>query len=136
MTVLMRELNIYTLIGDMLPDGRQRTLPSSVMMRSPPFGVLDSVAFDILHKLDQQFARLENVIGRAAAVSSGYPIRPWPDRRGDIETALWKDPGGYVQELMTSEFRVEAAVDSDESYGTIDAFLTDTITNENSGATR
>lgn len=37
---------------------------------------------------------------------------------------------------MTQAYKVDAPVDSGESYGTINAFLTDTIANESSGATK
>jgi hypothetical protein len=42
----------------------------------------------------------------------------------------------FVQELMTAEYRVETPIDSGEGYGAVNAFLTDTITNEASGATK
>lgn len=138
MTVLMRELNIYTLIGDMFA-GRPSAYATFVGYDEIAHhsGVLDPGAFDILHKLDQQFARLESVIRDAPRP---YHLVILSDH-GQTGGATFKQRYGktledMVQELMTSEFRVEAAVDSGESYGTINAFLTDTITNESSGATK
>ncbi len=138
MTVLMRELNIYTLIGDMFA-GRPSAYATFVGYDEIAHhsGVLDPGAFDILYKLDQQFARLESVIKDAPRP---YHLVILSDH-GQTGGATYKQRYGksleeFVQELMTAEHRVEAPLDSGESYGKINAFLTDTITNETSGASK
>jgi putative membrane protein len=138
MTVLMRELNIYTLLGDMF-SGRSSAYATFVGYDEIAHhsGVLDPGAFDILHKLDQQFARLESAIHEAPRP---YYLVILSDH-GQSGGATFKQRYGksleeFVQELMTAEYRVETPHDSSESYGTVNAFLTDTITNETSGATK
>ena len=138
MTVLMRELNIYTLLGDMFA-GRPSAYATFVGYDEIAHhsGVLDPGAFDILHKLDQQFARLESAIKDAPRP---YHLVILSDH-GQTGGATFLQRYGktleeFVQELMTAEYRVETPLDSSESYGTINAFLTDTITNETSGATK
>jgi putative membrane protein len=100
-------------------------------------GVLDPGAFDALHKLDQQFARLESA---KAEAPRPYYLVVLSDH-GQTSGATFMQRYGksleeFVQELMTAEHRVETPLDSSESYGTVNAFLTDTITNEASGATK
>ncbi len=138
MTVLMRELNIYTLIGDMFA-GRPSAYATFVGYDEIAHhsGVLDPGAFDALHKLDQQFARLESVIHDAPRP---YHLVILSDH-GQTGGATFLQRYGksleeFVQELMTEEHRVETPLDSSESYGTINAFLTDTITNESSSASK
>jgi len=135
MTILMRELNIYTLIGDMFA-GRPSAYATFVGYDEIAHhsGVLDPGAFDVLHKLDQQFARLESVIADAPRP---YHLVILSDH-GQTGGATFLQRYGktleeFVQELMTDEHEVETPVDSSESYGTLNAFLTDTITNASSG---
>ena len=125
MTVLMRELNIYTLIGDMFA-GRPSAYATFVGYDEIAHhsGVLDPGAFDALHKLDQQFARLESVIKDAPRP---YHLVILSDH-GQTGGATFLQRYGksleeFVQELMTDEHKVETPVDSSESYGTLNAFL-------------
>ena len=138
MTVLMRELNIYTLLGDMFA-GRPSAYATFVGYDEIAHhsGVLDPGAFDVLHKLDQQFARLESAIHDAPRP---YHLVILSDH-GQTGGATFLQRYGksleeFVQELMTTEHRVVTPLDSSESYGMINAFLTDTITNETSGTTK
>lgn len=138
MTVLMRELNVYTLLGDMFA-GRPSAYATFVGYDEIAHhsGVYDPGAFDILHKLDQQFARLESAIAEAPRP---YHLVILSDH-GQTGGATFLQRYGksleqFVQELMTDEYKVEAASDSGESYGVLNAFLTDTITNETSGASK
>ena len=138
MTVLMRELNIYTLIGDMFA-GRPSAYATFVGYDEIAHhsGVEDPGAFDVLHKLDQQFARLESVIKDAPRP---YYLVILSDH-GQTGGATFQQRYGktleeFVQELMTAEHTVESSSDSGESYGTLNAFLTDTITNESSSASK
>ena len=129
MTVLMRELNIYTLIGDMFA-GRPSAYATFVGYDEIAHhsGVLDPGAFDALHKLDQQFARLESVIKDAPRP---YHLVILSDH-GQTGGATFMQRYGksleeFVQELMTEGQKVETPVDSSESYSTVNAFLTDII---------
>ncbi|MCP4359160.1 MAG: phage holin family protein [Chloroflexi bacterium] len=138
MTVLMRELNIYTLLGDVF-GGRPSAYATFVGYDEIAHhsGVLDPGAFDVLYKLDEQFARLESAIEDAPRP---YHLVVLSDH-GQTGGATFLQRYGktlqeFVQELMTTEYKVDAPVDSGESYGVLNAFLTDTITNEASGATK
>ncbi len=138
MTVLMRELNIYTLIGDMFA-GRSSAYATFVGYDEIAHhsGVLDPGAFDALHKLDQQFARLESVIHDAPRPYHLVILSDHGQSGGATFLQRYgKSLEEFVQELMTDEHRVETPLDSSESYGTINAFLTDAITNESSSATK
>lgn len=138
MTVLMRELNIYTLLGDMFA-GRPSAYATFVGYDEIAHhsGVLDHGAFDVLHKLDQQFARLESAISDAPRPYH-FVILSDHGQTGGATFLQRYDQSleQYVQELMTVEYKVDAPIDSSESYGTINAFLTDAITNQASGATK
>jgi hypothetical protein len=72
MTVLMRELNIYTLIGDVFA-GRPSAYATFVGYDEVAHhsGVETHDAFDILRKLDEQFARLRQAADRRFEV---YPL--------------------------------------------------------------
>jgi uncharacterized membrane protein YvlD (DUF360 family) len=138
MTVLMRELNIYTLIGDMFA-GRPSAYATFVGYDEVAHhsGVLDPGAFDILHKLDQQFARLESVIDDAPRP---YHLVILSDH-GQTGGATFLQRYGksleeFVQELMTAEHKVGSSLDSGEGYGAVNTFLTDAITNESSGTSK
>ena len=138
MTVLMRELNIYTLLGDMFA-GRPSAYATFVGYDEIAHhsGVLDPGAFDILRKLDEQFARLESASKDAPRP---YHLVVLSDH-GQTGGATFLQRYGLtlqqlVQQLMTAEYKVDAPVDSGESYGVINAFLTDIVANEASGATK
>ncbi len=138
MTVLMRELNIYTLLGDMFA-GRPSAYATFVGYDEIAHhsGVLDPGAFDILRKLDEQFARLASARGKAPRP---YHLVVLSDH-GQTGGATFLQRYGYtlqdyVQKLMTEEYAVAAPADPGESYGVVNAFLTDIITNEASGVSR
>ncbi len=138
MTVLMRELNIYTLLGDMFA-GRSTAYATFVGYDEIAHhsGVLDPGAFDVLYKLDQQFARLESAIGDAPRPYHLVVLSDHGQTGGATFLQRYDQSlEQFVQELMSAEYKVEAPVDSGESYGTINAFFTDMLTNETSGATK
>jgi uncharacterized membrane protein YvlD (DUF360 family) len=106
MTVLMRELNIYTLIGDMFA-GRPSAYATFVGYDEIAHhsGVFDPGAFDVLHKIDQQFARVESVIKDAPRP---YHLVILSDH-GQTSGATFLQRYGksleeFVQELMTAEY--------------------------------
>ena len=138
MTVLMRELNIYTLIGDIFA-GRPSAYTTFVGYDEVAHhsGILDPGVFDILTKLDQQFARLESALAQAPRP---YHLVILSDH-GQTEGATFKQRYGftleeYVQQLMTEKVLVGSMPTSSESWGHINNFLTDTIQNEDSGMSK
>jgi hypothetical protein len=138
MTVLMRELNIYTLIGDIFAS-RPSAYATFVGYDEVAHhsGILDPGAFDILRKIDQQFARLESAL---ASAPRPYHLVILSDH-GQTGGATFKQRYGftleeYVQQLMTENVLVGSVPTLPESWGHINNMLTDTIQNEDSGMSR
>jgi len=138
MTVIMRELNIYTLLGDMFA-GRPSAYATFVGYDEIAHhsGIYDLGAFDALHKLDQQFARLESASEEAPRP---YHLVILSDH-GQTGGATFQQRYGMtleeaVQKLMTLEYRVQGATDTGESISKINMLLTDTITNDSSSAAK
>jgi len=138
MTVIMRELNIYTLLGDMFA-GRPSAYATFVGYDEIAHhsGIYDPGAFDVLHKLDQQFARLESAIEEAPRP---YHLVILSDH-GQTGGATFLQRYGmtleeFVQELMTVEHQVQGATDTGESISKVNLFLTDMIHNETSAVSK
>lgn len=138
MTVIMRELNIYTLIGDIFA-GRPSAYATFVGYDEIAHhsGILDPGAFDILRKLDQQFYR----------ISSSLPQAPRPyylvilSDHGQTGGSTFRQRYGltleeYVQELMTEDVKVGSIPAVPEGWGHVNNMLTDTVHNEDSGVSR
>ena len=135
MTVVMRELNIYTLIGDIFA-GRSSAYATFVGYDEIAHhsGILDPGAFDILKKLDEQFRRIQ----------SALPTAPRPyhlvilSDHGQTGGATFRQRYGvtleeFVQELMEEGITVGSIPAVPEGWGHINTMLTDTIHNEDSG---
>ena len=134
MTILMRELNVYTLIGDMYAGvpavyatfaGYDEVAHHS--------GVESKDALDVLRKLDQQFARLESA-------AEGAP-RPYHfvilSDHGQSAGATFKQRyhmtlEDLVQELA-KEYQVVGDVDVHEDWKQVNVFLTEAV-QHNQGA--
>jgi uncharacterized membrane protein YvlD (DUF360 family) len=137
-TVLMRDLNIHTLIGDMF-SGRSVSYSTFVAYDEVAHhsGILDPGALDALYKLDQAFARLESAIEQAPRP---YYIVVLSDH-GQTQGATFLQRYGltleaFVQELMTEEHRVYSPVSEEEGVGNLNVLLTDTINNDESGVSK
>ncbi|MCZ7669630.1 MAG: phage holin family protein [Chloroflexi bacterium] len=127
-TVIMRELNIYTLIGDMYA-GVNSAYATFVGYDEVAHhsGVESTDAFDILHKLDEQFARLESA---AASAPRPYHFVVLSDH-GQSSGATFKQRYGYTLEglvqQLARESLVQAVMSSDEAWGHINVFLNDAM---------
>ena len=128
-TVIMRELNTYTLIGDMFA-GVPSVYATFVGYDEVAHhsGVQSRGAFDILRKLDHQFARLERVARHA----------PRPYRfvilsdHGQSSGATFKQRYGktleqFVQQLVSEKYRVGGSVDVHEDWKHANVLLTQTL---------
>ncbi len=138
MTVLMRELNIYTLIGDVFA-GRPSAYATFVGYDEVAHhsGILDPGAFDILRKLDQQFARLESALAQAP---KPYHLVILSDH-GQTGGATFKQRYGFsleefVQQLMAEKVAVGSAPTVSEGWGHLNILLTDTIQNDDSAVSK
>lgn len=138
MTVLMRELNIYTLLGDMFA-GRPSAYATFVGYDEIAHhsGILDPGAFDALHKLNQQFARLESAIKDAPRP---YHLVILSDH-GQTGGATFKQRYGislleFVQELMVADVTVGGSLETGEGASNVSGLLTDAMQNDKSGASK
>ncbi len=138
MTVVMRELNIYTILGDIFA-GRSVVYATFVGYDEIAHhsGVLDPGAFDILFKLDQQFHRLASAVPEAP--------RPYHfvilSDHGQTGGATFKQRSGkslqeFVQELMETGAAVVGETPAGEDWGHLNTYFTDTIENEDSTSSK
>ena len=138
MTVLMLDLNIDTLLGDMFA-GRPSAYATFVGYDEVAHhsGILDPGAFDILSKIDKAFGRLASAIP--------YAPRPYHlivlSDHGQSGGATFLQRYGmslqeFVQQLMTEEHQVGGEYTRSEGEGHLDVFLSDIIQNEDSNATK
>ncbi len=128
-SVVMRELNIYTLIGDMfagVPSAYATFVGYDEVAHHS--GVESQDGFTVLEKLDQQFSRLE----RAAK----HAPRPYRfvilSDHGQSAGATFKQRyhmtlEQFVQQLATEKYRVLGSVDVHEDWGQVSAFLTEAM---------
>jgi putative membrane protein len=132
MTVLVRELNTYTLIGDMLAGApaAYATFPGYDEVAHYS-GVESDDALGVLHKLDRQFARLASAAEMAPrpyhlVVLSDHGQSGGATFKQRYDTTL----EALVQALATGQHRVQGSVGTTESWSRLNALLTDIIHNE------
>jgi putative membrane protein len=128
-TIIMRELNLYTLIGDMFSG-----VPSAYVTFvgydevAHHSGVESEDAFDILQKLDKQFARVERA---AQDAPRPYYLVVLSDH-GQTQGATFKQRYGktleeVIRELGREKISVQDDVDVHEDWNQINVFLTETV---------
>jgi uncharacterized membrane protein YvlD (DUF360 family) len=131
-TVVMRELNVHTLIGDMfagVPSAYATFVGYDEVAHHS--GVESEAAFDVLRKLDRQLGRLESAAGQAPRP---YHLVLLSDH-GQSPGATFKQRYGMalestVQELATEKFLVRGDTDVHEDWKHLNVFLTETIEHE------
>jgi uncharacterized membrane protein YvlD (DUF360 family) len=131
--IVQRELNTYTLIGDMfggVPSAYATFVGYDEVAHHS--GVESPDAFDTLRKLDQQFARLESASRLAArpyhfVVLSDHGQSGGPTFKQRYGTSLEE----VVRSLLVNQ-RVEGDSGTNEDWGHLNVFLTDTIKSEES----
>ena len=131
-TVVMRELNVDTLIGDMfagVPSAYATFVGYDEVAHHS--GVESEDAFDVLRKLDQQIARLE----RAARQAPRPYLFVLLSDHGQSGGATFKQRYGLsleelVQKLATDKFRVQGGVEVHEDWKHVNVFLTETMHHE------
>jgi uncharacterized membrane protein YvlD (DUF360 family) len=136
-TVLMRELNVQTLIGDMfagVPSAYATFVGYDEVAHHS--GVESEDAFDALHKLDQQFGRLE---AAARQAPRPYHLVVLSDH-GQSAGATFKQRyhmtlEDLVQQLL-KEHRVEGAPDVHEDWKHVNVFLTEAIQSQSKAVSR
>jgi uncharacterized membrane protein YvlD (DUF360 family) len=128
-TVIMRDLNIDTLVGDMF-GGMPAVYATFVGYDEVAHhsGVESDDAFDILHKLDKQIPRLESAARQAPRP---YHLVVLSDH-GQTGGATFKQRYGLsleelVQELATEKYVVQGDVHAHEDWNQVNALLTETV---------
>jgi putative membrane protein len=128
-TILMRQLNLYTLVGDMyagVPSAYATFVGYDEVAHHS--GVESEDAFDALQKLDKQF-------GRLASAAKGAP-RPYHlvvlSDHGQTEGATFKQRYNktledLIRELAIEKIAVQGDVDVHEDWNQINVFLTETV---------
>ncbi len=137
-TVLMRFLNIYTLIGDMF-SGRSASYSTFVAYDEIAHhsGILDPAALDVLHKLDQDFGRVERA---GTEAPRPYHLVVLSDH-GQTQGATFLQRYGitleqFVQELMTEAYRVESPAAADEGVANVNVLLNQAVQSDPKGTGR
>ncbi len=128
-TVIMRDLNIDTLVGDMFA-GVPAVYATIVGYDEVAHhsGVESDDALDILHKLDKQIPRLEKA---AQEAPRPYHLVILSDH-GQTGGATFKQRYGLsleelVQQLATEKYVVQGDVDVHEDWNQVNALLTETV---------
>ncbi|MBK8985918.1 MAG: phage holin family protein [Chloroflexi bacterium] len=130
-TVIMRELNIYTLIGDMYA-GVSSAYATFVGYDEVAHhsGVESVDALDTLRKLDRQFARLQSA---AEDAPRPYHLVVLADH-GQSGGATFKQRYGLdLQQLVQQSaqaFRVQGIMESNEAWGHVNVLVNDAIRND------
>jgi putative membrane protein len=129
MTVVMRDLNVNTLVGDIfagVPAAYATFVGYDEVAHHS--GVESEDAFDILHKLDKQLARLERVTGQAPRP---YHLVVLSDH-GQTGGATFKQRyhmtlEDLVRQLAREKFRVQGDVDVHEDWSYVNSMLTEAV---------
>ena len=138
MTVIMQDFNIYTLIGDMfagVPSAYATFVGYDEVAHHS--GVETEDAFDILHKLDRQFARVEDAARHAPRP---YYLVVLSDH-GQTGGATFKQRYNIsleelVQQLASEKYIVKGAQEVHEDWKHLNVFLTEAMTYERKTVSR
>jgi hypothetical protein len=136
-TTILRELNIYTLIGDMYA-GTPSAYATFVGYDEVAHhsGVESKDAFDALYKIDQQFARLE---AAARQAPRPYHLVILSDHGQSGGATFLQRYGKSLDELvqeLAEEYRVEGVLETNEGFSNVNAFLSDAAAHEQSKSSR
>ena len=137
-TVLMRELNLYTLLGDMyagVPAAYATFVGYDEVAHHS--GVKSADAFDVLAKLDRQLARLETA---AREAPRPYHLVVLSDH-GQTGGATFKQRYGLtledlVRQLAREKYQVQGDVDVHEDWGHVNVMLTEAAQHDRSAVGR
>ena len=130
-TIIMRELNIYTLIGDVyagVPSAYATFVGYDEVAHHS--GVESVDALDTLRKLDEQFARLESVTRDAPRP---YYLVVLSDH-GQSGGATFKQRYGMGLQVLVQQYahaaRVQGIMETNESWGHVNVLVNDAIQND------
>ncbi|UCG24242.1 MAG: phage holin family protein [Chloroflexota bacterium] len=136
-TVFLRELNIYTLIGDMFA-GTPSAYATFVGYDEVAHhsGVETHDAFDALYKIDQQFARLESAAEKAPRPYHFVILSDHGQSGGaTFKQRYGKSLAEFVQEL-TDDYQVGGYEENAEGVTNLNNVLSDAMQHEDSNTAR
>ena len=131
-TVIMLDLNIYTLIGDMfagVPAAYATFVGYDEVAHHS--GIESEDAYLVLKEIDRQFGRLANLAEQAPRP---YHLVVLSDH-GQTQGATFKQRyhmtlEEFLQQLATEKYDVQGAIDVHEDWKNLNVFLTETINKE------
>jgi putative membrane protein len=136
-TVFLRELNIYTLIGDMfagVPSAYATFVGYDEVAHHSGVETFD--AFDALFKIDQQFARIESAVAKAPRPYHLVVLSDHGQSSGaTFQQRYGKSLAELVQEL-TEDHLVGGVQEASEGIGNLSAVFTDAVENEKSASVK
>ncbi len=136
-TVFLRELNIYTLIGDIfagVPSAYATFVGYDEVAHHSGLETHD--AFDALFKIDQQFARLESAAEKAPRPYHFVILSDHGQSGGaTFKQRYGKSLAEFVQELA-KDYQVSGFEEPSEGVGNLNTMLTDAMQNEKSGTAK
>ena len=135
-TIVMRELNVYTLIGDMY-SGVSAAYATFVGYDEVAHhsGVESTDALDILRKLDEQFGRLESASKQAPRPYHFVILSDHGQSGGDTFLQRYDMSLQDLVQRLTEVYQVQAITETNEAWGHVNVFLTDIKNDEKSGKT-
>jgi hypothetical protein len=136
-TVFLRELNIYTLIGDLFA-GTPSAYATFVGYDEVAHhsGVETHDAFDALYKIDQQFARLESAAEKAPRPYHFVILSDHGQSGGStFKQRYGKSLAEFVQEL-TDDYQVGGYEENTEGISNLNNVLADAMQNEDSNTAK
>jgi len=136
-TTILRELNIYTLIGDMYA-GRPSAYATFVGYDEVAHhsGVESKDAYDALHKIDQQFARMESAAEQAPRPYHFVILSDHGQSGGLTFKQRYGESLEEVVQGLAEEHLVQGFEQASEGYGHVNAFLTDAMAHETGKTTK
>ena len=138
MVVLMMNLNIYTLLGDLFA-GRPSAYATFVGYDEIAHhsGITDPGAFKALRKLDKNFGRLASAIADAPRPYHLVVLSDHGQTGGATFLQRYgKSLQDFVQELMSADTAVGGEMTTDEGNNNLTVLLSDIMQNEKSGITK
>ncbi|MGB3716576.1 MAG: phage holin family protein [Candidatus Promineifilaceae bacterium] len=136
-TTILRELNIYTLIGDMytgMPSAYATFVGYDEVAHHS--GVETKDAYDALFKIDQQFARLENAAEQAPRPYLFVILSDHGQSGGLTFKQRYGQTLEEVVQGLAEEYLVQRFEQASEGYGHVNAFLSDAMQHETGNTTK
>jgi len=128
MTILLRELNVYTLIGDMFAGvASAYTTFGGYDEVAHHSGVESSDAFDALHKIDQQLARMESAAKEAPRPYHFVILSDHGQSGGATFKQRYHMSLEDLVQKLAAEYQVVGDVDVHEDWKQVNVLLTEAV---------